>query len=692
MIHPLRASHWRAVAALVAGPACVAAPLAATGAPAAAVPLEASPGERVPRGVAGALADAGLGEPQGTFPLSSARPVPPSWPHPEAMEVPVGQRHSMQSTNWSGYLASGANAKFTQASGTWTVPEVRPGPTGYSSSWVGIDGTSTQDLIQAGTEQDWGPQGVVYYAWYEVLPASSMYLGPVYPGDRVSVALAKAGPASWTIDVYDLTQGTLWAGAVSYTVPGNSAEWVEEAPTNGQTSNLYPLADFGAVEFSGLGVGGPGTGAATVSPIFMVTDTTDLVEAYPARYSPLDDSFSVQFGKPSSNPSGLEGWPAVPLGRPPGGTGHGENPGEPGAGGSTGTTGRSGGAGSGNPGGSTTGGAGSGASTTGGAGSGASTTGGAGSGASTTGGAGPSSSSPSAASLAGRRPGYWLVAGDGGVFAFGAAPYGGSVAAVFAGTKTAGVTGVARAIRGYWLVTASGGVFPLGGAPYLGSVASLNLSAGSSPTISPSPAGTGYYIVAPWGDVFAFGAARFEGSCDRARCGESPVVALVPDASGRGYWLVFANCKVVSFGDAAALSNAACRDAAQAPQARVAGAGRAPDGRGFWVLLSDGRIYAVGDAVSFGSWYLTGGHAGGQSGVGGQSPYAGGQSEHAGGRAAPAPAVLPSAVALVPTSDGGGAWVVEADGSVERLGDAPALGGLPLGAKLDRPVVAAAGA
>lgn len=588
-------------------------------------------------------------------PLSAARPVPASWARPEPMDATTGrptgggQGHAMQSTNWSGYVASGTDTKFTGATGSWTVPQVHPGPAGYSSSWVGIDGTGTQDLIQAGTEQDWGPQGVVYYAWYEVLPASSMYLGPVYPGDQVSVDIDKAGPASWTIQVHDITRGTLWAGAVSYTAPGNSAEWVEEAPTNGQNSRLYPLANFGTVQFSGLGVAGRGTAAATLSPVYMVAGTSGRVEAYPARYSEADNTFSVQFGKPASGTSIFANWPPVPLGR-----------------GAAAGSGASGAA---------------------------------------AGGAFPRSPQATATpATSGGRPGYFLVAGDGGVFAFGSARYGGSAAAVFAGSKAAGVTGVANAPggAGYWLVTATGGVFPLGGAPYLGSVASLNLSAGTRPSIAASPTGNGYYILAPWGDVFAFGAARFEGSCDRARCGSSPAVALIPDSTGDGYWLVFRDCKVVAFGDAPPLSSAACGVAAQTPGAGVVGTGRTPDGHGFWTLLGDGALYPFGDAANFGDWYLSakvshqgagqkaGQNAGNLAGTGRVAP--GGSARGSTGAGAPVAVTGTASVAVVPTNKGDGAWVVRADGSVEALGKAADLGSLRSGTRLNQPVLSATSA
>jgi len=621
-------------------------------------------------------------------PLSSARPVPASWPHPEPLEVARRHRRQglrlTQSTNWSGYVDSGGGAQFTEASGSWTVPQVSPGPAGYSSSWVGIDGTTSQDLIQAGTEQDWGPQGVVYYAWYELLPAASMYLGPVYPGDQMSVDISKVGPASWTIAVYDLTQRTVWTGAVSYVAPGSSAEWVEEAPTNSENSQLYPLANFGAVNFRSLGVEGPATARATVAPVYMVTLTSGKVEAYPQRYSQATDSFDVSFGTP---PSGsVVDWPAVPLGRGqplptvPGrvSTSPGSSRGGSSSGGSPSAGSSSGGSPSA---GSSSGGSPSAGSSSGG--SPGSSSGGSPSAGSSSGGS-PGNSGvaehpghPGGSSVSARggamavgqppKPGYWLAAGDGGVFAFGSAPYGGSAAAVFAGAQTPGVSGIAAAqTGGYWLVTASGGVFPFGGAPYLGSVPALNLSAGVTPAIASSPSGDGYYILSPWGDVFAFGDARFEGSCRPALCGDAgraggpKAVALVPDANGKGYWVLLSDCRAVAFGNARPLASSACED--QARVSAVSAAGRSPDGRGFWALLADGALFPFGSAGTYGGWYRSGRTS------------------------------AEGAVAVLPASGGKGAWVVSSDGSVEALGDAPALGGLPANMPLNQAVVSAAGA
>jgi hypothetical protein len=130
--------------------------------------------------------------------------------------------------------------------------------------------------------------------------------------------------------------------------------------------------------------------------------------------------------------------------------------------------------------------------------------------------------------------GYWLVASDGGVFAFGDAGFYGSDSTA----PVSDYTGMAPAAggRGYWLVNATGQVVPFGDAVNFGS--EPNPSRGSIIVgIAASPDSGGYWLVGTDGGVFAFGDAPFEGSTG----GEplfSSVVGMAPTHDGRGYWLL----------------------------------------------------------------------------------------------------------------------------------------------------------
>ena len=69
---------------------------------------------------------------------------------------------------------------------------------------------------------------------------------------------------------------------------------------------------------------------------------------------------------------------------------------------------------------------------------------------------------------------------------------------------------VACASGGYWIVTADGGTYAFGKAPFLGSLADVPLSApiiGAAGTAS----GQGLYLLGADGAVYAFGDALFSG-------------------------------------------------------------------------------------------------------------------------------------------------------------------------------------
>jgi hypothetical protein len=149
--------------------------------------------------------------------------------------------------------------------------------------------------------------------------------------------------------------------------------------------------------------------------------------------------------------------------------------------------------------------------------------------------------------------GYWLTARDGGVFAFGDAPYHGSAAGLRLAAPIGGIAATPSG-NGYWLVGHDGGVFAFGDAVYRGSVP-LVLPPGTQldgPVIdiAPSPSGRGYLLLGADGGVFAVGDARFYGSA----LGPLGAAALARDSRSDGYWVVMSPGEVRMLG-ATALPN-----------------------------------------------------------------------------------------------------------------------------------------
>jgi hypothetical protein len=247
--------------------------------------------------------------------------------------------------------------------------------------------------------------------------------------------------------------------------------------------------------------------------------------------------------------------------------------------------------------------------------------------------------------------GYHLFAQDGGVFAFGATRFAGSMggvalaAPVVAGARDPG-TG------GYWEVGADGGVFAFD-ATYKGSMGGRPLAApvvGMAPTAD----GRGYWLVASDGGIFAFGDAVFSGSMGGRRLA-APVVGMAPTADGRGYWLVASDGGIFAFGDAVFSGSMGGRPLA----APVVGLATMPQGGGYWLVASDGGIFAFGDAQYFGSM---GGHR-----------------------------ITRPVVSVVAGPGAGGYWLVASDGGIFAFGDAAFLGSMGA-ARLVAPVVSGSSA
>jgi hypothetical protein len=190
--------------------------------------------------------------------------------------------------------------------------------------------------------------------------------------------------------------------------------------------------------------------------------------------------------------------------------------------------------------------------------------------------------------------GYWMAGTDGGVFAYGDAPFYGSAGALH---LNGGIVGMAATPDGggYWLVGLDGGVFSYGDAQFWGSTGGMRLNRAIL-GIAATPDGGGYWIVGVDGGVFAYGDAKFYGSTGGLVLNK-PIANVAATPDGGGYWLVANDGGIFAFGDAQFYGSAATIRLNQ-PIVAVAST---PDGGGYWLVAIDGGVFAYGDAPFYGS-------------------------------------------------------------------------------------------
>ena len=191
------------------------------------------------------------------------------------------------SGNWAGYVASPGSG-VTSVSGSWTVPNAGSLPPGASSTWVGIGGFGTSDLIQTGTQQISSPldqfiAGGAYSAWIEMLPAAPVTVGgPVSPGDSMTASVVSNGGNSWTMNIADATANWSYSTTVTYQSSQSSAEWIHEAPT--LIAVPIPVGNSGTVTFDNgstvingvsQSIAGAGSGSVVALPVETAVSALD---------------------------------------------------------------------------------------------------------------------------------------------------------------------------------------------------------------------------------------------------------------------------------------------------------------------------------------------------------------------------------------------------------------------------------
>jgi len=282
---------------------------------------------------------------------------------------------------------------------------------------------------------------------------------------------------------------------------------------------------------------------------------------------------------------------------------------------------------------------------------------------------------PGSASAAPIGPGYWLEAGDGGVFAFGV-PFEGSAAS---DATRCPANPPARSMPngscwsmaptpdggGYWIVNAySGVIYAYGDAVSYGDPADTSAYSGGADLwpnaigIVATPDGKGYWVLeeglSGLGSVQSFGDAVNYGdeiTIAHASGHDGAPVAMAATHDGNGYWIVDSDGGVFSFGDAAFYGSMGGKPLNKP----VVGMAATADGKGYWLAAADGGVFSFGDAAFGGSMANT--------------------------------VLAKPVIGIAANSRGTGYWLAATDGGVFALGGAPFLGSLG-GQRINRPVFA----
>ena len=203
------------------------------------------------------------------------------------------------------------------------------------------------------------------------------------------------------------------------------------------------------------------------------------------------------------------------------------------------------------------------------------------------------------------RGGYWLVASDGGIFAFGDAGFHGSIPG--GGLNPAG-SGLPHSLNapivgmvpstdggGYFMVASDGGVFAFGDARFEGSCPGIGGCNGAAVAVVPDASGNGYWVVTSTGSVYPFGDAVNDGAPGPQ---SSAITSAVAAPNGGGYWILDAAGQVFPFGAAAGTGSLPPGSAGGLNPASAIFA--TSDGGGYWVVTALGKVSNFGDAPNDG--------------------------------------------------------------------------------------------
>ncbi|MFF2144362.1 G1 family glutamic endopeptidase [Kitasatospora sp. NPDC058190] len=227
-----------------------------------------------------------------TLSAAAATLVVPAAPSTAAAAQGLSFRPLQYNTNgynWGGYAATGSG--FSSVSASWTEPDATCNSTNdLYAPWVGIDGYGSSTVEQTGVATDCSSGSPVNQAWYEMYPASPVYLSlssyPVSAGDHITASVTYAGSSRYTLKLTDSSRGWTYSTTKSLSAQRTSAEVIIESPTGS-----YP--DFGTLNFTSATVNGKSLGSS--GPVALDPSSNGAYEASTSGLGSGGTSFSETF-------------------------------------------------------------------------------------------------------------------------------------------------------------------------------------------------------------------------------------------------------------------------------------------------------------------------------------------------------------------------------------------------------------
>ena len=206
--------------------------------------------------------------------------------------------------------------------------------------------------------------------------------------------------------------------------------------------------------------------------------------------------------------------------------------------------------------------------------------------------------------------GYWLVASDGGIFSFGDSTFYGSLPGLGfhpAGSRlphslNAPIVGMVPTFtgHGYFMVASDGGVFAFGDAQLRGLVPRHRRLRGCGRGRDAGRTRERLLAGDQTGGVYAFGDAPFYGAPTRRRC---PWSTPWPPRTGAATGCSTPTAWCTNFGDAVEFGGPVGYVNAFNPAATIF---PTVDGKGYWVASARGDVFSYGDSPYLGSMAAAG--------------------------------------------------------------------------------------